>query len=1375
MISFDNAKIYKIYNGFRFYQHPKNPYFITYLSENSSFLKDYHNLNISRIDVKNIVMPITKIPRSYPSSQDRQLYKKYKLYLSSPRKLPTGKNVIFDISKYLYLIDSTYKPMTYRQKAGKMIQNIVRDAFYQVPSNYEKILMYSVRVDKDFNPSYINRKIFLFLEEIHDNNFPYDHFILCLISENNVYYRILIKNREYFFNRLKQYIKNIREIDVEKESEENEEREKLSQDIIKKITNNIEPKNKDVIKNVLADFIEQHPEEVEKIVKDDVENNKSVSASTAYDLVSIAILVQNNRNIEKSKKIVQNTNKNPLEKFKKIEKQFVDEIIPIQKPTVDNDSVLYEKVKIADSVDNIGPDHIFEKRKKDFTQNLKKDIALTFKSLDNRDVPLKIQSVKFENSPDQSHNLNKSDITVAVITLFDKKGKNHTVRIQIPKINKDGTFFINGKRKCLINQIYQLPIQFPKPFEAKFESSYSMFYIYSKHLAKVNYLQIFMGTYKLPLSIVMFYGFGFDIVLKKFDIKYMVQDEAPPKDTKYVLKIDGKYYIFHNIHKEVQIQFINSLLREDLNGIANDSIELFSKAFFSKFIIKDTGRVNSVYLIQNNFDNIVDNISKSILASKGYPTKLADIMYYMSVGAVEGYTIKRNDLDNQRIRSSEIISHLLQKEVLTAYTIYKEKYLAGNEDAKFEMAETKLLSEFSMAEIVANMEYANPIEELSVMTRVSPIGKNIGGVPNKDTITLEGRSLHKTYFGNIDPVDTPEGPGVGVTQHLAIGAAISTSRGLFSEQKDAMKKPTTTISTTTAMIPFMQNNDGNRVMFGSGQMKQAVPLKNPEPPIVQTGYESILTHNLSDNFIKRSECSGKVLKITDSQIFIQCKDSKKIEKIDLTPVHLSSGSGRDTLSEFNVVVKEGQTVKQNQRIAEGASIKDGFLSLGRNLCAAFMSWKGYNFEDGIVVNESVIKNEKLKSLHGMVEEVQLSKKDKILDIIKIGTHTKHGDVLLKKSIGDLDELLGIDDSDDEDLLTDFADGKMIKKSPGGVIANIEIFSNDKPDKFPEYVQEIIKKTNKRYGNPKLSYRNKKGPIQGTLIKFYINQEMNLMHGDKMTNRHGAKGVISLIEKEENMPLTPWGDKVEIILNPVGVINRMNVGQLLEMNMGLVSKVLALQILKNKNSKSTVIKIIKNVLKLIDKTNKQVIVSSIISTLNAMSSTKYKQFIEELESYTFFPIIIPPYKSPKIEDIYKVYSYLKLPKTYHLYLPEYKSKTIEDVAVGYIYYEKLEHIGNLKLHSRSTGPVIAKTGQPTAGKRKGGGVRVGESDVYALLAHNSTTVVNELFGAMSDGAQSKNEEISNILMNGHTKYVHQKSSPTGNLLRAYLVAMMIEKG
>jgi len=1370
MLSFKNAKLYKIYDGFRFYSDPKAPFMITYLSENSSFRKDYSKLNIQRIDCKNIAIPTTKFPRTFASSDDKKLFKKINLYTHSSNKIPSKTNIITDVSKYSYLIDKQYKPRSYRQKYGHMIFNIVNEVFFNTPSNYEKILMYSVKIDEDFNSNYINRKVFLFMEAMKENTFPYDHFILCLISNDKTYYRILIKDREFTFNRVKKFIKDIKEINIESEIEKDNEKDDIVKKVVSKISSKIDDKNKEILVDTITDFIDNNPEEAKEILN----NKKSSSDDNAMDLTSIAILVRNNNNVVKSKNMVQADRKSPSDKLKAIESKFVDEILVSPKANVDNDAAIYKNVKIAETVDNVSPSHIFEKRKRDFSENLEKDIKLSFKSLETKDVPLTVEKVKMTRLASEEWNMNKSDLSIINITLKDAKGRSHNLKIRIPNIGDDGTFFINGKRKCIINQIIQLPIQFPKPFSAKFESSYSMFYIYSKH-AKTNHLQIFMGTYKISLAAIMFYGFGFEKTLRKFDIKYSIQTEKPPKDTPYSIKIDDSYYIFKNINSELQIQFINSFIMNNWNDIANDNITLFSKEFFSKFIIKDTGRVNSVYLIQNNIDNIVDNISKSILASKGLPINLGNIMYYMASGAVEGYTIKRNDLDNQRIRSSEIISHILQKQIMTAHTIYKEKYLAGNDDVVFEIPETQLISEFGMSEIIANMEYANPIEELSGMTRLSPIGKSIGGIPDKRAITTGNRGLHESYLGNIDPMDTPEGPGVGITQQLSMGAAISTTRGIFADNLKAVdKKPGVSVSPTAAMIPFMSNNDGNRVMFGCAQMKQVVPLKNPEPPIIQSGYESILTNDLSSNFIKRSGCNGKIIKIKESEIIIKCNKTNKIEKINILPVHLESGSGLNTLSEFHTVVKEGQSVKEGQRIAEGGSVKDGFLSMGRTLCVAYMSWKGYNFEDGIVVNEKLVKDGKMTSLHGIIESVAISPKDKILSMVKIGDETKHGDILIKKSIGDLDELLGLSDSDDDDILDEFENGEMIRKSPGGKIVDIEIFCNEKIDKYPEYVQTIIKRTNNNRKNPTQNYKDKHGSIKGLLIKFTINLELNLQIGDKITNRYGGKGIVSLIEKEENMPITPWGDTVDIILNPIGVINRMNVGQLLETSVGMLSKILALQIVKNKNSRTKVVSLIKGVLTHLDKTDKKLMVSSIISNINSMNKSTYDRFITELENHTFFPIIVPPYKSPSMNDIEKAHKFLGMKKSYKIKLPEYNIKTMEDVAIGYIYFQKLEHIARLKLHSRSTGGVISKTGQPTAGKKRGGGVRVGEADVYSLLSHNATNVVNELFGAMSDGTDAKNDEISNILMNGHTEYVHPKSSQVGELLKCYFMAMMLSR-
>jgi len=347
--------------------------------------------------------------------------------------------------------------------------------------------------------------------------------------------------------------------------------------------------------------------------------------------------------------------------------------------------------------------------------------------------------------------------------------------------------------------------------------------------------------------------------------------------------------------------FVNCSLEKGKVSTFNIDKEVETPEFFNDVILKTTKRVNSVYRIQSSFDNIIDPIVKQILMNQQLPTSLDQIMKYMASKVVEGFVILRNDLSNERIRNSEIIAQLLQNQVHTAYTTYKEQLLAGNENAKFEVPPTKVMTEFVNSEIVANMEYANPVEEMSVMTRVSPVGSNIGGIPDKRAVGSVGRDVSDTYFGNIDPLDTPEGDNIGIIQHLSVDAVITSTRGIFQKKPINDKEYAGTLSTSTCLIPFVANDDGTRVMFGANQARQSLPLKNPEPPLIQSGYESILTRNLSDNFVKKAKCDGVVTAITKKEITLKCKDGKT-EKIDIQERHLTSGAGKNTLSVFKPIM-----------------------------------------------------------------------------------------------------------------------------------------------------------------------------------------------------------------------------------------------------------------------------------------------------------------------------------------------------------------------------------------------------------------------------------------------------------------------------------------
>lgn len=982
---------------------------------------------------------------------------------------------------------------------------------------------------------------------------------------------------------------------------------------------------------------------------------------------------------------------------------------------------------------------------------------------------MKVNKIEIVDKKERPGEVEKSDISIVKVSIKDKEGNDHNVQIEIPKIDpKTGTFRVNGQRKCLINQIVLCPITFPKKFESRFESSYSIFRIRSKRTRKLQYLEIFIANTWLPFSILLFYSFGFEEVLKQYGIKYKISSDKPSKTDLYYLKINENNFIyFENINNQLKKELITSFMTVKIDQIENDH-PFGSKNYFQNIISKISGRENSTFLIQSNLENIVDPVVKQVLINQQLPYVLPSIMFYMAYKVVIGFVQDRNDILNQRIRGSEILVHLIQKQILAAHTTYKQQVLSGNKNAKFEVNQTKLLSDFLKSEIVANMEYANPIEEMAVMTRISPVGKSIGGIPDKRAIQNEARNIHPSYYGNIDPLDTPEGEMVGISQQLAIGASITSARGLFSAKPFSNDEKSGMLSTTSNMIPFIENNDGARIIMATNQAKQMLPLKNPEPPAVRSGYESLLTNVLSNNFIKKAPCYGKILKISNESIRILCQNKKYID-IPIIPVHLKSGSGKNTLSIFKPTVKENQVVQEGQIIAEGSCISNGTISLGRTLCAAVLPYRGYNFEDGIIINEKLIDQDKLTSIHGIIDEVLVSENDRVLEIANIGEYYEKGKSILRKTIGEIEQLLGYSEEEGSEVIGQ----QFIKKSPGGTIVDIDVFSNLETEKFP-VLKNLIERTRRKYGTiSSEKFTVKKNLIHGILIRFKIEQELRISLGDKLANRYGAKGIISLVEKDEMMPKTPWGESVDIIVNPIGIIGRSNIGQLYELYCGLISKDLGLRII-NYKKKDQIISIMKKVYTILDNSKNKEFSTRLIGNISSLSQREFLNLIDQIRISGFSPIVIPPFQAPKQDQIKQALAVLGLKPGYQIFLPYYRTKTKSEVPIGYMYFSKLEHIADAKLYGRSTGPVVSATLQPTAGKRREGAQRLGEADTYALISYNCPVLLSELMGPLSDDANTKNEIISEIIQTGSAKYREAKISPAKDLLNSYFISLILER-
>jgi DNA-directed RNA polymerase subunit beta len=484
---------------------------------------------------------------------------------------------------------------------------------------------------------------------------------------------------------------------------------------------------------------------------------------------------------------------------------------------------------------------------------------------------------------------------------------------------------------------------------------------------------------------------------------------------------------------------------------------------------------------------------------------------------------------------------------------------------------------------------------------------------------------------------------------------------------------------------------------------------------------------------------------------------------------LKSGSGKNTLSTFRPVVSKGQNVKLRQVIAEGSCISGGTISLGRNLSTAYMPYKGFNFEDGLVINERLVTEDKLTSIHGNEVEVDVDRRDRVVSIVDIGTETSKGDPLFRKFPGDIDELLGYDQEEDEDV--DTYDGQIIIKSPGGRVVDIEVFANIDLAKFP-ILKALSDRTSKKYKKPSnQKFTSRDRTIKGIKIIFKLEQELKIGLGDKLCNRYGNKGIISLIEKDNLMPRTPWGETVDIVLNPLGVVSRMNMGQMYELYCGLISKHIA-NLIKKGASKTDIINMFTAVSKSLDTSKNNQFSSLFIKNLKALSNAKFSEMVNQIKQTGFTPIIIPPFQGPSYKQILALVKKLKLQTGYRLTLPEYNVKTQGPVPFGYLYIAKLEHIGEMKAHARSTGPMTGKIGQPTAGKRREGGQRMGEGDTWALASYNCPTLLSEFFGPLSDDVVTKNEIITEIIQTGDANFRPSKVSPTKDLLNAYFTSMML---
>jgi len=741
---------------------------------------------------------------------------------------------------------------------------------------------------------------------------------------------------------------------------------------------------------------------------------------------------------------------------------------------------------------------------------------------------------------------------------------------------------------------------------------------------------------------------------------------------------------------------------------------------------QDLSREELITVLAESVDKLIPKhiIIDDIVASISYNLHLADGI---------GYIDDIDHLGNRRLRSvGELLQNQFRIGLSRMERVIKERMTIQDVDVITPQAlinirpVTAAIKEFfGSSQLSQFMDQTNPLAELTHKRRLSALGP--GGL-SRERAGFEVRDVHYSHYSRICPIETPEGPNIGLIGSLSTYARINEygfieapyrkvdkerqavtdeivyltadeedeyviaqgnepldEEGHFVDERVMVRhreeilevsrdqvdfmdvSPKQLVSVATAMIPFLENNDANRALMGANMQRQAVPLIRPEAPIIGTGMEYKAARD--SGVVVLAKEGGVVKKVDSDTIIIKGNDGNEY-RYDLLKFKRSN---QGTCINQRPIVSEGEIVEKGQTIADGPSTDQGELALGRNVLVGFMSWEGYNYEDAILISEKLVKDDVFTSIH--IEEYESEARDtklgpeeitrdipnvgedalKDLDergIIRIGAEVRAGDILVGKVTPKGETEL----TAEERLLRAIFGEKArevrdtslkVPHGESGIVVDVKVFSRENGDELPPGVNQ--------------------------LVRVYVAQKRKISVGDKMAGRHGNKGVISRVLPEEDMPFLPDGRPLEICLNPLGVPSRMNIGQVLEVHLGLAAKALGWHVATP--------------------------VFDGASEIDIMDTLEQAGFDRDGKMTVYDGRTGEPFDS--------------------------------QVTVGYMYFLKLAHLVDDKIHARSTGPYSLVTQQPLGGKAQFGGQRFGEMEVWALEAYGAAHTLQEILTVKSD--------------------------------------------
>ena len=960
---------------------------------------------------------------------------------------------------------------------------------------------------------------------------------------------------------------------------------------------------------------------------------------------------------------------------------------------------------------------------------------------------------KFDEATSKDRNLSyEAPLTVKVRLINKKTGKRITQEIyfsDIPLMTERGTFIINGIERIVVQQLIRSPgVFFSREsikgrffYGAKIIPDRGAWLEFETDTKGIIWVRIDRQRKTPVTSLLRVFGYGTDKEI--LDLFTPLKARLDKKNKKPKMDVSALDYIKATLEKDPSaseeeglIEVYRKIRPGDLATVDNAKSLIYAMFFLSsRYDLSKVGR----YKINQRL-NLDKNIEKRVLRPEDLKEIILEII---KLNISQGTPDDIDHLANRRIRAvGELVQNRMRVGMLRLQRITKDRMSVI--EGKVTPGQlinirpiTGVIKEFFMSSQLSQfMDQTNVLSELSHKRRLTVAGP--GGL-SRERAGFEVRDVHRTYYGKICPIATPEGPNVGLVSHLSCYARINEYGFLETPYQKVVKGRITNqitylnaheeeqyiiapflkevdknghiankrieariygrpgfckvleveftdvaanqiVSIGTSLIPFLEHDDGVRALMGTNMQRQAVPLIKPESPIVGTGVE------------------GKIAR--DSGHLVIAKESGKVTEVDANHIKISGRAGKtktyhldkylrsnyDTCVNQQPSVAKNQIIKAGDILACGSSIDNGELALGQNILGAFMVWEGGNYEDAILISSRLIQDDRFTSLHIDEHTIDIREtkfgpemttrdipnvsveKLKDLDeegIIIIGAEVKSGDILVGKITPKGEAEL----TAEEKLLRaifgekaqDVRDSSLyLEHGEHGKVIGIKIFSRERGDKLAPGVVKSIQ------------------VLVADLRKIQV--------GDKMAGRHGNKGVVSRIVSQEDMPYLKDGTPIDIILNPLGVVSRMNLGQILEIHMGLAAQKLGYKVAT--------------------------------PPLNGIKEEKIKQ---ELVKAGF---------SPSGKMI--------------LYDGRTGKAFKNPVTVGYTYFMKLNHLVEDKIHQRSIGPYSLITQQPLGGKAQFGGQRFGEMEVWALEGYGAAYTLQEMLTIKSDDVLGRTKAYESII-------------------------------